>query len=65
MDDTRNRKTCLWAVLLAWVPRMIVLSYSFVGINNSKATGLAAFPVLGAPDSRRNRCCRLIPSSRL
>ena len=45
MEDTRDRKRFFWALLLAWtpwVPTIIVLRYFFVGINNSKATGLAA-----------------------
>ena len=45
MEDTPERKHFLWAVLLAWVPwvpTLIGLTNFFVGINNSKATGLAA-----------------------
>jgi hypothetical protein len=45
MEDELKRKRFLWGAALAWapwVPMMIGLSYAFVGINGSKATGLAA-----------------------
>jgi hypothetical protein len=45
MEDAHNRKRFFWAVLLAcapWVPTMVAISHSFVGISNSRATGLAA-----------------------
>jgi hypothetical protein len=45
MEDALNEKHFLWGLLLAWipwVPTMIGVGYMFIGINNSKATGLAA-----------------------
>src|ERR1035438_4707740 len=45
MEDDQQRKRFLWGVALAWVPAVPViigLLNAFVGINNSKATGLAA-----------------------
>ena len=45
VDDELKQKRFLWGVALAWapwIPTMIGLGYAFVGINNSKATGLAA-----------------------
>jgi hypothetical protein len=45
MEDDRSRKRFLWGVALAWVPGIpifIGLREAFTGINNSKATGLAA-----------------------
>lgn len=45
MDDALRRKRFLWGLLLAWapwVPTMIGVGYLFIGINNSRATGLAA-----------------------
>ena len=44
MEDTLIKKRLLWGLLLAWgpwVPTLIAFRYMFVGINNSKATGLA------------------------
>lgn len=44
MESDQQQKRFLWGVALAWVPVVpIILSllHSFVGINNSKATGLA------------------------
>jgi len=40
-----NQKRFVWAVVLVWapwIPTLIGLVNVFVGINNSKATGLAA-----------------------
>ena len=45
MEDALNRKRFVWGALLAWapwVPTVIVFSQMFVGLHNSKATGLAA-----------------------
>jgi hypothetical protein len=45
MEDDPKRNVLLWGAALAWapwVPMLIGLSNVFVGINNSKATGLAA-----------------------
>jgi hypothetical protein len=45
VDDDLKHKRFLWGAALAWapaVPMMIGLGYAFVGIGNSKATGLAA-----------------------
>ena len=45
MEDEQVRRRFLWGAALAWVPGIpmwIGLGYAFVGINNSKATGLAA-----------------------
>jgi hypothetical protein len=45
MEGDQQRKRFLWGVALAWVPALPViigLLNAFVGINNSKATGLAA-----------------------
>ena len=45
MDDELRQKRFLWGVALAWapgIPMIFGLSYAFVGIGNSKATGLAA-----------------------
>ena len=44
MEDTLNKKRFLWGLLLAWapwVPTVIGIGYLFVGLSNSKATGLA------------------------
>lgn len=44
MEDVKQRRF-LWGVALAWapsIPMMIGVGYAFVGINGSKATGLAA-----------------------
>ena len=44
MEGTLNKKYFVWGLLLAWipwVPTMIGVVYLFIGINNSKATGLA------------------------
>jgi hypothetical protein len=44
MDD-RKKKLLLWGVVLAWVPwipTLIGLANTFVGIANTKATGLTA-----------------------
>jgi hypothetical protein len=45
VEDTLSQKRFWWGLLLAWapwVPTMIVLGYLFIGVSNSKATGLAA-----------------------
>jgi hypothetical protein len=45
VEDELKHKRFLWGAALAWapwVPMMIGLSYLFVGIGNSEATGLAA-----------------------
>lgn len=45
MDDELKQKRFLWGVALAWapgIPMMFGLGYAFVGIGNSKATGLVA-----------------------
>jgi len=45
MEDALTKKRFLWGALLAWspwVPAMIGFGYAFIGIGNSKATGLAA-----------------------
>jgi hypothetical protein len=45
MEDDAKRKRFLWGVALAWVPWIPViigLGNAFVGISNTKATGLAA-----------------------
>jgi hypothetical protein len=45
VDDELKHKRFLWGAALAWapaIPMMIGLGYAFVGIGNSKATGLAA-----------------------
>ena len=45
MEDQLKRRRFLWGVALAWVPWipvMIGLANAFVGIANTKATGLAA-----------------------
>src|SRR5579859_165929 len=45
MEDNQPQKRFLWGVALAWVPGIpifIGLCNAFVGINNSKATGLDA-----------------------
>lgn len=45
MEYDQLRKRFLWGAALAWVPLiplMVGLSSAFIGINNSKATGLAA-----------------------
>ena len=45
MEADQSRKRFLWGVALAWVPGipiLIGLRDAFIGINNSKATGLAA-----------------------
>jgi hypothetical protein len=44
MEDTLNKKRFLWGLLLAWapwVPTVIGIGYLFVGLSDSKATGLA------------------------
>lgn len=44
MEDALSKKRFLWGLLLAWapwVPTLIAIGY-VIGINNSKATGLAA-----------------------
>jgi hypothetical protein len=44
VDDELKHKRFLWGAALAWapsIPLMIGLGYAFVGIGNSKATGLA------------------------
>ena len=45
MEDSQLRRRFLWGAALAWVPAIpmcIGLGSAFVGINHSKATGLAA-----------------------
>ncbi len=45
MEADQSRKRFLWGVALAWVPGIPILigfRDAFIGINNSKATGLAA-----------------------
>src|SRR5579863_4022014 len=45
MEDDAKRKRFLWGVALAWAPWVPVifgLGNAFVGIANTKATGLAA-----------------------
>ena len=45
MENNQSQKRFVWGATLAWVPgipMLIALCYSFIGINNSKATGLAA-----------------------
>src|SRR5579864_3914883 len=45
MESDPQRQRFLWGVALAWVPAVpifIGLGNAFVGISNSKATGLAA-----------------------
>jgi hypothetical protein len=45
MEDNQSQKRFVWGVALAWapmIPTMIGFGSAFVGINNSKATGLAA-----------------------
>jgi len=45
MEDALRKKGFLWGALLAWapwIPTLIGIGYLFVGINNSKATGLGA-----------------------
>jgi hypothetical protein len=45
MEDDAKRKRFLWGVALVWVPWVPViigLGNAFVGIANTKATGLAA-----------------------
>jgi len=45
MEDALSKNRFLWGLLLAWapwVPTVIGIGYMFVGLNNSKATGLAA-----------------------
>ena len=44
MEDNQLQKRFLWGAALAWVPMipmMIGFSSAFIGISNSKATGLA------------------------
>ena len=44
MEDALSNKHFLWGLLLAWapwVPTTIGLGYFFIGLNHSKATGLA------------------------
>ncbi len=45
MENALTKNRFFWGLLLAWtpwVPTMIGVGYLFIGINNSKATGLAA-----------------------
>jgi len=45
MENNQSQKRFLWGAALAWVPGIPVfigLGNAFVGISNSKATGLAA-----------------------
>ena len=45
MEDALKKKHFLWGVLLGispWIPTVIGLGSAFVGVSNSKATGLAA-----------------------
>ena len=45
MEDDQSRKHFLWGVALVWLPAIPIfmgLRDTFIGINNSKATGLAA-----------------------
>jgi len=45
IDDELKQRRFLWGVALAWapwIPMMIGLGYAFVGVGNSKATGIAA-----------------------
>jgi hypothetical protein len=45
MEDELRRRRFLWGVVLAWVPwvpAIVGLGHAFVGIANTKATGLAA-----------------------
>ncbi len=45
MEAALSKKRFLWGLLLAWapwVPTMIAIGHLFVGLSNSKATGLAA-----------------------
>ncbi len=45
MEDALSKKHFWWGLLLAWapwVPTLISLGYLFIGISNSKATGLSA-----------------------
>ncbi len=45
MEFDLKQRRFLWGVALAWapsIPMMISLGYAFVGIGNSRATGLAA-----------------------
>ena len=44
MEDAFVKRRFLWGLLLAWapwIPTLIGFGYAFIGINNSKATGLA------------------------
>lgn len=44
MEEALSQKRFLWGLLLAWlpwIPTMIGIGYLFIGISNSKATGLA------------------------
>ena len=48
MADALSKKRFLWGLLLAWtpwVPAFIALGYIFIGVSNSKATGIG---VVGA-----------------
>lgn len=45
MENALSKKRFVWGLLLAWVPWLPMmggLRYLLIGINNSKATGLAA-----------------------
>ena len=45
MENNQSQKHFLWGAALAWapaIPMIIGFGYAFIGINNSKATGLAA-----------------------
>jgi hypothetical protein len=45
VEDDLKQKRFLWGAALAWapsIPMLISLGYFFIGISNSKATGLAA-----------------------
>ena len=45
MEDNQSQKRFLWGLALAWVPGipvLIGLREAFIGINNSKAIGVAA-----------------------
>ncbi len=45
MENTLTKKWFLWGLLLSWVPwipMMVSIRYLFIGINHSRAIGLAA-----------------------
>jgi len=45
MEDNQSQKRFQWGAALAWapvIPMMIGLNSTLIGINNSKATGVAA-----------------------